>query len=49
MARQKAEDEDQQNPLIKKYEHVPNVDALSLNLTKCFYSLRIIKTRKLKI
>jgi hypothetical protein len=35
--------------LSKKFEYVPNVDALSMNLTKCYYSLRLIKTRKLKI
>lgn len=49
VGRQKGEDSEHQNLITKKFEHVPNVDALSLNLTKCFYSLRQIKTRKMKI
>ena len=39
----------QQNLLLKKFENIPNVDALRFNLTKCYYSLRLIKTRKVKI
>jgi len=34
---------------FKKFEDTPNVDPLSHNLTKAFYTLRVIKSRDIKI
>jgi isopenicillin N synthase-like dioxygenase len=32
-----------------KFKDVPNVDALTQNLTKAFYTIRVVKTRDYKI
>ena len=54
MTRHKTQEKDahyleQQNIINKKYDSVPNVDPLSHSLTRCFYTLRLVKTRDYKV
>lgn len=37
------------NDVAKQDPKIPNIDALSHNLTKCYYTLRFILTRDYKI